>query len=238
MLAILFAGGTFFTTLFGGFLSLKMLDRRHLLFAAAAGLMLGVIFLDLLPEALSQNTHELRGIPVALIAFLVGFLGLHAYERITGSHESGHNDEHSHATSSVLPLVLHSTLDGVGIGLAFQASASVGIVVALAVLAHDVADGFNTYSLYMARGTSGHTALRWLLADALAPMVGVLSTMLFVAPPAVLGALLGLFGGSLLYIATSAILPEAHQSDHDSGPALALTALGVLFIALVVSLAA
>ena len=41
-------------------------------------------------------------------------------------------------------LVMHSFLDGAAIGIAYQANASMGFIVALAVISHDFTDGINT----------------------------------------------------------------------------------------------
>ena len=69
-------------------------------------------------------------------------------------------------------LTLHSLMDGLGIGFAFQASAAAGVVVAFAVLAHDLVDGLNTVTLGLSGGLQRTTARRWLVADAAAPLVG------------------------------------------------------------------
>jgi ZIP family zinc transporter len=79
-----------------------------------------------------------------------------------------------------------------------------------------------------------------LVLDALAPVLGAASTLLFEVPPGFLMLYLGFFAGFLLYIAASDILPEAHSKAH-SGTAVALigiTCLGAAFIFIVVRVAA
>jgi zinc transporter ZupT len=76
-------------------------------------------------------------------------------------------------------LAIHSVIDSMAIGLAFQVSTSVGVVVAIAVLVHDFSDGINTVNLVLKNSGTGREALRWLLVDAAAPLLGVLSTLLF-----------------------------------------------------------
>jgi zinc transporter ZupT len=76
-------------------------------------------------------------------------------------------------------LSIHSFFDGMAIGLAFQASTSAGVIVAIAVLVHDFSDGINTVSLVLKDSGTRGQALRWLLVDAAAPLLGVSSTLLF-----------------------------------------------------------
>ena len=109
-------------------------------------------------------------------------------------------------------LVLPSMMDGFAIGAGFQAGTGVGIVVALAVIAHDFADRFNTYTVTELYGNSGRRAMTFLVLDAVAPVVGAALTLLIAIPPVAFGLYLGFFAGFMLYVAVSDILPEAHAS--------------------------
>src|SRR5208283_2774174 len=68
-------------------------------------------------------------------------------------------------------LCCHSLLDGVAVGLAFQASRAIGIVVAIAVLTHDFSDGINTMNLVLKDRGDRASGIRWLLLDAVAPVL-------------------------------------------------------------------
>ncbi|MFJ5927801.1 ZIP family metal transporter [Kitasatospora sp. NPDC092948] len=241
-------------TLVGGFVAQRTGDRRHLVLGLAAGLMLGVVSFDLLPEAIEQAPEKLHGVPEALLMFAAGFLLIHVVERAVAIHR-GHEGEyaaHSHThghrhgpghrhreqgvgLAAASALVLHSVMDGFAIGAAFQAGTTVGAVVAIAVVAHDFADGFNTYTLTRLYGNNRRRALALLAADAAAPVVGAAITLLFTIPDHLLGLYLGFFAGFLMYLATSDILPEAH-SPHPSRTTLACTLLGVGAMWLVVGL--
>ncbi|MFE2351612.1 ZIP family metal transporter [Kitasatospora cineracea] len=242
-------------TLVGGFVAQRTGDRRHLVLGLAAGLMLGVVAFDLLPEALAQAPQEVHGVPAALLMFAAGFLAIHVVERAVAihrghegeyaAHSHGHAHGHAHGErrreqgvgiAAASALVLHSMMDGFAIGAAFQAGTTVGTVVAIAVVAHDFADGFNTYTLTRLYGNNRRRAVALLFADALAPVTGAGITLLFTIPEELLGLYLGFFGGFLMYLATSDILPEAH-SPHPSKGTLACTLLGVGFMWLVVGLA-
>lgn len=130
-------------------------------------------------------------------------------------------------------MVLHSLMDGVALGAAFQVGGGMGATVALAVITHDFADGFNTYTITSLYGNARRKAVGMLVADAVAPILGAASTLLFTLPEELLGAYLGFFGGALLYLAAAEILPEAHH-EHPARSTLLCTVGGVGFIWLVV----
>jgi ZIP family zinc transporter len=129
-------------------------------------------------------------------------------------------------------LSLNSFLDGAAIGLSFQVSTGAGLVVAAAVLVHDFSDGINTVNLILKNDGSQERAFRWLLTDASAPVIGMLSTAFFSIPERALGLLLAVFCGFFLYIGASDLLPESHHR-HPALWTTVATALGMaaLFIA-------
>src|SRR5450759_4027734 len=99
VVVVLFAFGSLVTTVLGGLAALRIRDYRHLVLGLAAGLMLGVVALDLIPEALAQPPDRVFGVPSPRLTFVLGFRGLHIIERTGGSHR-GHEFEyanHSHA---------------------------------------------------------------------------------------------------------------------------------------------
>ncbi|WP_330457043.1 ZIP family metal transporter [Streptomyces sp. NBC_00820] len=238
-MAVFVALGAFLMTLAGGWTAQRVTDRRHLVLGLAGGLMLGVVGLDLLPEALRAAGNEIFGVPAALLLFVAGFLLAHLVERTLAARQAAHGgDEHNHRAPEVgltaaAAMVGHSAMDGVAIGAAFQVGGGMGTSVALAVIAHDFADGFNTFTITSLYGNARRRAVAMLLADAFAPVVGALSTIFFHIPEALLGGYLGLFGGVLLYLAAAEILPEAHH-EHPARSTLLCTIAGAAFIWLVV----
>ncbi|MBO1335219.1 ZIP family metal transporter [Streptomyces sp. VRA16 Mangrove soil] len=242
-MAVFVALGAFLMTLIGGWTAQRVTDRRHLVLGLAGGLMLGVVGLDLLPEALEAAGGPVFGVPAALLLFVAGFLGAHILEHLLAQRQAAHGaDEHANGRvpevglTAASAMVGHSLMDGMAIGAAFQVGGGMGLAVALAVIAHDFADGFNTYTLTSLYGNARRKALMMLFADAVAPVVGAASTLLFTIPEQLLGGYLGFFGGVLLYLAAAEILPEAHH-DHPARSTLACTVAGAAFIWLVVGIA-
>lgn len=238
---VLVAVATVFSTALGGVVVLRNGRRLHLILGFTAGVMLGLVSFDLLPEifALSHSPVWL-GVPAGMVMVAVGFLALHVVERTASMHggqESAY-DSHDHphvGLVSAIALAGHSFLDGVGIGLGFQASEALGIAVAIAVVAHDFADGMNTVGVMTLHGNAQRPAVVMLVVDALAPLLGATSTLFFSVPEAALGLYLGFFAGFLLYLATGDILPEAHR-NHSSWRTIVATGAGLALMWTVVGL--
>jgi zinc transporter ZupT len=243
MTAVLFSLASFISTLAGGLLALKFSDRLHYILSFTAGVLLGVVSFDVLPE-IYRLAHA-QGIAAtgAMIALLAGFLFFHSIEKFLLVHQS-HEDAyapHHHPHVGVLSafaLAGHSFMDGVAIGLAFQVSDTVGIAVALAIVAHDFCDGLNTVSLMLVHHNTTRKSFAMLALDAVAPVLGAISTLAFRVPPSFLMLFLGFFAGFLLYIAASDILPEAHSQARETTTVklIGLTCLGAAFIYVIVRL--
>lgn len=230
---VLFALTAVLSTALGGVIALRSRDRLHLVLGFAAGVMLGLVAFDLLPELFELSDATFFGVPAVMVAFAAGFLLLHFVERsvaMHGAHEGEYGAHHHNAPTvglaSAGALAAHSFLDGVGIGLAFQVDDKVGYAVALAVIAHDFADGLNTVTIMRATGNSQRRQVTLLAIDAVAPVLGAVSTLFFSVGDNILALYLGAFAGFLLYLATADILPEAH-ARHPSRLTLVSTLGGV-----------
>ncbi|MEV4430261.1 ZIP family metal transporter [Streptomyces sp. NPDC053792] len=237
-MAVVVALGAFLMTLFGGWVAQRVTDRRHLVLGLAGGLMLGVVGLDLLPEAMEAAGKKVFGVPEALLLFVGGFLLAHVVERLLAVRQVAHGASADERVPQVgltaaAAMILHSLMDGIALGAAFQVGGGMGATVALAVIAHDFADGFNTYTITSLYGNARRRALAMLVATAVAPVAGAGLATLFTLPEELLGCYLGFFGGALLYLAAAEILPEAHH-EHPARSTLLCTVAGVAFIWLVV----
>ncbi|GAC1392335.1 MAG: hypothetical protein NVSMB46_07950 [Candidatus Saccharimonadales bacterium] len=237
MIAIILACATFFSTLLGGITALKNSAKINRILGYTAGVLIGVVAFDILPEIYRQiNEHHIAPI-TPMIALVLGFLVFHILEKLILIHHAEEKEYGAHkhpqvGLVSALALSGHSFLDGVGIGLGFQVNSTVGIAVAIAVIAHDFADGLNTVVLMLTNKNTRKSARLLLILDAVAPVLGVLSTHFFHLPAFGLVLYLGFFAGFLLYIGASDILPQAH-SDGSSFPTLILTILGTIFMYIV-----
>lgn len=233
MIPILIALGAFVSTMTGGVVALKNQSHLHSLLGYTAGVLLGVVAFDLLPEIFHLLKVSNGNVTYVMIALVSGFLLFHIVEKsILIHHDSEDYGHHHHpqvGLASALALSGHSFLDGVGIGLGFHVSPTIGVAVAIAVIAHDFTDGLNTVNLMLLNQNRSLKALSLLLLDAIAPVLGVLATYAFTLSEASLTIYLGFFAGFLLYIGASDILPEAHNGN-SSFKTIGLTILGVLFM--------
>jgi zinc transporter ZupT len=236
MSAVLFSIATFFSTCVGGVFALKFRDRLHFVLSFTAGVLLGVVSFEILPEIFKLAHEGGTDATGAMAALVIGFLLFHSLEKFVLIHHVHEADYASHRHPRVgvlsgLSLSGHSFMDGVGIGLGFQVSESVGILVALAVISHDFCDGLNTVSLMLVNRNTTRRSIAMLLLDSIAPILGAVSTLFIQVPPSVLILYLGFFAGFLLYIGASDILPEAHSRSRPPVTAvlIALTCLGALF---------
>jgi zinc transporter ZupT len=228
LLLAIVAAAAFLSTLLGGLLALRLRDKLHLILGFSAGAVIGVAFFDLLPESidLGEGFHSHATI---LACSAVGFLFYLVIDRIMVFH----GDAAQRGGIIAAILCVHSLLDGISVGLAFQTSRQIGIIVAIAVLTHDFSDGINTMNVVLkGRGDRAH-ALRWLLLDAVAPIVGIVSTAFFSLRSSAFGTALALFAGFFLYIGASDLIPESyHAHPKFLTTAMTLAGAAVLYIAI------
>src|SRR5438105_4699079 len=231
MTIFLIAIATFVATLLGGLFALRFRDKLHLVLGFSAGSVIGVAFFDLLPEAIEAGRAQPALATTSTIA--VGFLLYLVLNRVAFVHskteDSLHDARRGHL--GAMTLVIHSYMDGVAIGVAYQVSAQIGVVVAVAVLLHDFSDGINTVEILAGHGLGRRISLRWLLADAAAPVAGALTTIFFSMPKAEFGQVLALFCGFFLYIGAAELLPESQHAHSPRLTTLAtLLGMGVLYL--------
>ena len=254
---VAFAILPFFSTLLGGAAAIRLRHRLHPFMAFAAGILVATALADLLPEGTALIGPDASPV-IPGVASVLGFLLFsaleafvhretweHEHQRVAAAFEPG--DPHSHAPGRAnstklsfigpVSLIAHSTLDGLAIGLAFRANLEVGLLVGLAVLAHDFADGMNVVTLSLAGGVHQRPASLLLLFDALAPPIGAaIGTFADLQGP-VLGFLLAAFSGVFLAIGAGHLLPEASHRRPGASPLLVLlTAVGAGVVLIVRSI--
>ena len=237
MLVIGLAAVTVLATFLGGLLALRAKDRFHLVLGLSAGLLLGLVGFDLLPEVFEMGSGELGGVKTVSIALIAGFLSLHFIEQFAGSHEpaeSEYHSDHTHAfeiagTVGAFAMAGHIFLDGVALALAFKVSNALGVAVFIAMIVHAFSDGLNTVSLLVKMGQWSERGKFLLGIDAIARISGaILGTTLVISDSAI-AIYLAAFSGIVIYLATSHILPEAH-ANHPTRATMLATLAGVLIM--------
>jgi zinc transporter ZupT len=225
LIAIPLTGLAVVTTMTGGVVALRMAHSLPTVIALSGGIVVAVALFDVLPEAIELLPDDPKAIGGLMGA---GFLTFFLFERILVLH---HRDEpadarahHQVGTFGALGLSAHSFIDGLAVGLAFGADTSTGVLVLVAVLAHDFADGLNTVSFVLSQSQNRPQAIRWLVTDAVAPLLGVTVGALLNVSDAALGHLLSFYAGFFLYMGATDLLPEAHE--HASWGRVGLTLLG------------
>ena len=199
---ILISLGAFLATFLGGLFAIRLKDQLHLVLGFSAGAVIGVAFFDLLPEALELGSSYYESVIITSIV-AGGFMLFMILDRFVIFHS--HSHEHEEHTNQVArgylgagSLAIHSFLDGLAVGLAFQVSSAVGLIVATAVLVHDFSDGINSVNLILKNGGTKTEALKWLTIDAVAPVIGIISTLFFTLPTQALSLILALVCGSFM----------------------------------------
>jgi len=237
MTVILISALAFAATVLGGVFALRFRDRLHLILGFSAGAVIGVALFDLLPESVSLANGYYY--PARLVLFVAaGFFAYLVIDRLILLHPHTH-EEHSHGNEApargavgALTLAAHSLLDGIAIGAGFQASPAIGTIVAAAVVTHDFSDGINTIAFILKSGGKLRQALPFLLLDAVAPVLGAASTLLYRIPQSHIGLVLGVFAGCFIYLGASDLIPES-QHAHPRAATTIMTLLGaaVLYVA-------
>lgn len=224
--AIPLAALTTCSTLAGGSVALRVRGELETLIALTGGVVVAVALFDVLPEAFDAVGDARRVTWVVGAGFLAFFLA----ERALVLH---HRDDEEHARAhhhvgalGAAGLSVHSFVDGLGIGLAFHLSTGTGLLVFLAVVSHDFADGMNTVSFILRQSGERRAAVRWLALDSLAPLAGAIVGTSIAFSERHLGYLLAAYAGFFLFMGATDLLPEAHR--HASGRRVVLTVLGFL----------
>jgi zinc transporter, ZIP family len=228
--AVPLAGVTVLSTLVGGFVGLRLARDLATAIALTGGVVVAVALFHILPESIEAVDDP------QLVGLLVGggFLFFFLAERALVLH---HRDEpeqaRAHARVGALGaagLSLHSFIDGLGIGLAFGLDTTTGILVFIAVVSHDFADGLNTVGFIMRQSGDRKLAVRWLMVDAAAPLLGAIVGASLAIDEEQLGALLAVYAGFFLFMGATDLLPHAHE--HPSGKRVLLTVGGFAAILL------
>jgi len=191
-------------TLAGGVLPmytrLRLVEQRYLI-AFSGGAMVAIALFDLIPEMQSHNA----------IALLAGFFIVYLLEKLVMLHSCGEAECETHtiASSALIGIATESLIDGVAIAAGYRAAPALGLLIALAVFAHEVPRGLTTTVIMQEAGYSRLRVWAALAVDAGFAPLGVLLAGFI--PASAFEWLIGFTAGVFLYVGASDLLPDAHR---------------------------
>ena len=218
-----------------------------MLVSYAIGALLGAAFLEVIPHAFHENPRQAGA---AILAGIFGFFVLeklllyrHCHTENCEVHDPhaapARPSGHDHGRSGTLIIVgdtVHNFVDGVLIAAAFLQSTQLGVVAAVAIIAHEIPQEVGDFLILLHSGYTRAQALAVNLLSSFATIVG-----------GVLGyyglqhfreweaGLLGVVAASMIYVAVADLIPGLHKRPElrDTASQALLIALGIGSIALV-----
>lgn len=218
----------------------KMVDR---MVSLSVGILLSTSLLHALPEAFESDadTHTLFA---ALLAGLLAFFLLekfailrhsHHYEGDGHGHEHGH-DAHEAGKSGWMILVgdgLHNFTDGILIAAAFLADPTLGLVTALAIIAHEIPQEIGDFIVLLNAGFTRSRAYAYnLICSAMSIVGGVVGYLMLERGMQWIPYVLVFASSGFIYIAVSDLMPQMQRraTMRETIPQIVLIALGVIIV--------
>ncbi len=242
-----------FASLLGGALSVMaaalfaLNARQYLggLVSYAIGALLGAVFLDILPEAIEMAPSVVTVSATVLLGILVFFtlekvlIWRHCHHTNCEAHEPDEHAGHDHGRSGMMVIVgdtFHNFVDGIIIAAAFLADVHLGIVTALAIIAHEIPQEVGDFAVLLHSGYSKLRAFQMNLIFSFATLVGgVLGYFALQGMEALVPYLLALAAASMIYVAVADLIPGLHKRTRlrDTVQQVVLICSGIATIALV-----
>ena len=210
--------------------------------------MLAVVFLDILPHALSEGVQ-----PASLMGWVLGgilffffleklVIWRHSHGDLTpqvpGSDDlrhghHGHHHGHDGGRSGLMVLIgdsLHNATDGVVIAAAFLADFNLGVVTSLAIIAHEVPQEVSDFFVLLHSGYTRKKAFLYNLISSLAMVAGgVVAYFALENAQTYVTPVLAFAAASMLYVAVADLIPTLHRrfSIKDTFQQMFMIGLGV-----------
>jgi zinc and cadmium transporter len=209
----------------------------------AIGTLLGAAFLEILPHAI-QHTDDFRLLFGTVLAGILGFfvlekLVLWRHVHIDDYEAHDHPSPTDHGRSGLMITVgdsFHNFVDGILIAAAFLQSTELGVVTAIAIIAHEIPQEIGDFVVLLNSGYSRMVALALNLLSSLAMLVGALLAYFGLrAAEEWISTVLALAAASMIYVAVADLIPGLHRRTelHATAQQVALIAVGVALIWLV-----
>ena len=215
----------------------------------AIGALLGAVFLDILPEAIKLSSSGAMLSGTILFGILLFFtlekllLWRHCHHDHCEVHEPHEthdpHEPHAHNRSGMMIMVgdtFHNFVDGVIIAAAFLTDIHLGVVTALAIIAHEIPQEVGDFMILLHSGYSKAQALMLNLISSLATLIGgVLAYFALQTIQSAVPTLLALAAASMIYVAVADLIPGLHQRTRlrDTLEQVTLIVVGVSSIFLV-----
>ena len=210
----------------------------NLLIALWAGSMLAVSLVHIFPESLEQTEF-------AVFAFLWWFITIYLIEELLTPHrhdhshgDHAHEDPHEHydhvAIVTFVAIFSHTFLDGVGIRAGMWLSETAGYAILFGVWVHQIPVSLSLAALMRESKLEKKIQILWVLFFALAAPLGYLISdrMLSSVSEVTVGLAAAFAWGSLLYIATTDLLPVIHSTSKNKYLSILAFLMGVFFMTL------
>jgi zinc and cadmium transporter len=207
-----------------------------MLVSYAIGALLGAVFLEILPEALELAKDPGRLTATILFGILLFFileklvLWRHCHDESCEAHDP-HGPSTDHGRSGMMIMLgdtFHNFVDGVIIAAAFLTNTQLGIVTALAIIAHEIPQEVGDFLILLHSGYTRRQALVFnVLTSGAMLLGGILGYFMLQTTQGLVPALLGLAAASMIYVAVADLIPGLHRR-----PELQATAQQVLLIVL------
>jgi ZIP family zinc transporter/zinc and cadmium transporter len=175
----------------------------------AAGVLIAVSFLHIIPKSFTMSPHA----PAYL---LIGFVLLHLFNRFITAFvcERDPDEPIGLGVIAMLGIGFHSFIDGVVYSITFTVSLFTGTLAAAGMVLHEFPEGIITYMLLLRGGFTKRSAL-WLslLAASFSTPLGMLASYPYIRhiDKSLLGSLLALSAGALVYVGATHLLPQAER---------------------------
>jgi zinc and cadmium transporter len=235
----------------GGVLSVLLASFALLVNAAwipamvsyAIGALLGAAFLDVLPHAMEHATN-IEHLSMAVLAGILLFFLLeklvlwrHCHTESCEAHGApGHDHGYDHGRSGLMITIgdtFHNFVDGVMIAAAFLVDVQVGIVTAIAIIAHEIPQELGDFLILLHSGYSRTRALVLNLISSLATLVGATLGYFILAPlQAAMPYVLAVAASGMIYVAVADLIPGLHKRAElrHTAQQIVLILLGVLTV--------
>lgn len=177
----------------------------------AAGVLISVSFLHIVPKSFEMNVHA----PAYLLG---GYVLLHLFNRFVTAFVCERRPDAAYGIGLVpmLGIGFHSFIDGVVYSITFTVSVFTGVLAATGMVLHEFPEGIITYLLLLRGGFSEKTSLVLaFLSASLTTPLGMLVSYPYISriDPSLLGSLLALSSGALVYVGATHLLPQAEREQ-------------------------